>query len=142
MFAFEECVKKESFFNYYEVEYVNETDYKIICYTFVYEPTQMSDTLIPTYLTKEYNTIRESHHNFCCFYKYEIRPLSTLRAPEMKVDIDHLNEGWGMRKYFLNADSVNTIPWDSIRKNNIVVKRIDFTSKEDWLKYDCVFTIP
>ncbi|NOQ27307.1 MAG: hypothetical protein GQ564_18250 [Bacteroidales bacterium] len=51
---------------------------------------------------------------------------------------DLLNDGW-LQFYFLNYDSVATIPWERIRDENIILKKVYFETWEDLEA--CNFTI-
>jgi hypothetical protein len=51
---------------------------------------------------------------------------------------DLLNEGF-LQYYFLNYDTVLTVPWERIRDENIILKKVYFETWEDL--EECNFTI-
>ncbi|MFC2096280.1 hypothetical protein ACFLQ3_01105 [Bacteroidota bacterium] len=71
--------------------------------------------------------------------KYKIPSKTTYYYGINSESIQYLlNEGW-MQFYFLNYDTVLTAPWERIREENIILKKVYFETWEDLEA--CNFTI-
>lgn len=60
--------------------------------------------------------------------KSTILPDSNLRHTFYVYDINSLNRGVKTMFYFFNQDSLESLPWQRIAQDNIILKRVDISS--------------
>lgn len=115
----------------------NKTSEKIVFFTPI-EPVGKTVAYFDTTLTKElpWGNINSIDT------KDIVNPESVGSATYFSYHVkDVLNRGW-LHFYIFNYDSLMAIPWERIRNEYIVAKRVDFNSWEELEKSNFTITYP
>ena len=56
--------------------------------------------------------------------------------------IKAINEIGCVRFYFFDLDTINSVSWERIKSENLVVKRVDFCTADDFYRYNNVISVP
>ncbi len=73
---------------------------------------------------------------------YVISPYTSKDIREVKSNLEHVLIN-GLYQYFIfNYDSIKSIPWERIRDEYIVAKRVDFDTWEEFEAADFTVTYP
>lgn len=118
------------------IYYRNDLDVKVCYWSMYLEPEELADTS----LWKESPFIS----NFKLKEKYRnvIEPHSTMKALTGSDTFYQFEVGRTRRYFFFDYDSVIALPWEIIRDEYMVLKRIDMNSMEDYKKCNYTITIP
>lgn len=116
-----------------EIEFVNYSDRTLICKGGVIR--ELSDTVLPE-ITPWANGIEKTDRI--------ISPHSKHISKAKKSGFEKLAEnGLCESYYFFDIDTIINVPWERIRAENMVLKRVDIYSLEELeYKYKCVITYP
>lgn len=107
---------------------VNNSSEKLVFYN-----DQINESEYDTVLVKKYPW-EEEVADF-----YIVHPQAIKEIVEVKSNLEFILSNNWYQLYFFNCDSVQTIPWQRIRDEYIVAKRVDFESWEEL--EECNFTI-
>lgn len=108
--------------------YQNDLDFKVCFYTEYLVPEELADTSL---------CINSPD------FKYNIiEPHSTKKTLTGSNIFYQFEVGRTRRHYFFNYDSVIALPWDRIREEYMVIKRIDMSSMKEYEKCNFTITIP
>ena len=71
-----------------------------------------------------------------------INPYSTFECRYIKKHLQNLIEGYGAVRFIIyDVDTIESVSWEKISEEYIIVKRIDFYSMDDLENEKCVITI-
>jgi len=115
-----------------DIEFVNNTDFTLVCQ---FDYRELSDTIL-----HENTPWPKGVQKTDCI----IKPHSTHLSRFNQSDFIGLEEKGLCRSfYFFDVDTINAVPWERIRSENIVVKKVYIYSLNDIkYKFDNVIYIP
>lgn len=113
-----------------DIKFINNTNYTLIVYCNIREG---SDTLLsettpwPNGIEKTENLLKPHSSQTSRFFESHIRN-GTLKGTYNFI--------------FFDADTIKTVPWERIRDEYIVIKRVSIHSMDEFYKYNYVISVP
>ena len=113
-----------------DIKFVNNTDHTLIVH---YAIREGSDTLLsettpwPDGIKKTDNVLEPHSSKISGFFESHIRN-GTLKGSYNFI--------------FFDVDTIKSVPWERIRDEYIVVKRVSIHSMEEFYKYNYVISVP
>jgi len=114
-----------------DVRINNDSDIELVFYK-----RYISTTTLDTLLSEDFPWANEISDY------YVISPYTSKDIREVKSNLEHVLTN-GLYQYFIfNYDSIKNIPWERIRDEYIVAKRVDFDTWEELEAADFTITYP